>query len=98
MEQEVRLERLKSFFEKPDDLIFGNETGTRARQRFDNAVRGVLSEYPNEPLAVVTHASVMSLFIAHYNEVDVFEFWRGLRMPDVVRVSTPEFRQLTSTR
>ena len=97
MEQEVWLGRLESLFKHPDDLILGNETGTQARQRFDSAVRDILSRYPNEPLAIITHASVMSLFVAHYNEVNVLEFWQSLRMPDVVRVSTPEFKQLTST-
>ena len=91
MEQAVWLGRLESFFEKPDALILGNETGTQARQRFDSAVRGVLSRYPNEPLAIVAHASVMSLFVAHYNEVDVFSFRQRLDMPDIVRLSLPEF-------
>ena len=92
MEQEVWLGRLESFFKHPDDLIFGNETGAQARRRFDNAVRGILSEYPNEPLAIVTHASVMALFVAHYNEADPLSLWQRLRMPDVVALSVPSFR------
>ncbi len=91
LEQEVWLERLESFFTHPDDLILGNETGTQARQRFDKAVREVLEDYPNKPLAIVTHASVMSLFVAHYNEVDVFSFWQRLKMPDEVVLSLPGF-------
>ena len=92
MEQAVWLGRLESFFKHPDDLILGNETGTRARRRFDSAVRGVLGEYPNEPLAIVAHASVMALFVAHYNEVDALSFWQKLEMPDVVMLSLPGFR------
>ncbi len=90
--QEVWLERLESFFSNPDDLILGDETGVQARQRFDGAVRNVLHEYPNEPLAIVTHASVMSLFVAHYNETNVFAFWQNLEMPDVIMLSLPGFR------
>ena len=90
-EQAAWLGRLESFFKHPDDLILGSETGTQARRRFDSAARGVLGEYPNEPLAIVAHASVMALFVAHYNEVDVFSFWRGSKMPDVVALSLPDF-------
>ena len=92
MEQSVWLERLEAFFKNPDDLILGNETGTQARRRFDSAVREVLENHPGEPLAIVAHASVMSLFVAHYNEVDVFTFWQSLEMPDVVDLSMPGFR------
>ena len=94
MEQAVWLGRLESLFKHPDDLILGNETGTQARRRFDSAVKEVLGKYPNEPLAVVAHASVMALFVAHHNEVDevdVFSFWQSLEMPDVVRLSLPGF-------
>ena len=91
MEQSVWLETLESFFKHPDDLILGMETGTQARRRFDSAVRDVLEKYPDELLAIVTHASVMSLFVAHYNEVDVFAFWQSLKMPDVTEVSGPGF-------
>ena len=92
MEQSVWSERLEAFFKNPDDLILGNETGTQARRRFDSAVREVLENYPDEPLAIVTHASVMSLFVAHCNEVNVFAFWQSLEMPDVVDLSVPGFR------
>ena len=74
MEQVVWLGQLESFFKSSDDLILENETSVQARQRFDSAVRGVLRAHPNEPLAVVAHTSVLALFVAHYNEVDVFSF------------------------
>ena len=94
IEREVWLERLEALFKHPDDLIFGNETGTQARQRFDNAVREVLRKHLGEPLAVVTHASVMSLFVAHYNEIDAWALWQRLKMPDIIALSEAEFRRL----
>lgn len=85
------LQTQKDFFTHQDELIFGTETATQARNRFDRAVRAVLNRYSNETLAVCSHGTVMSLFIAHYNAVDVLETWENLKMPDVVELSSDTF-------
>mgnify|MGYP000500812927 CR=1 FL=1 len=89
--EEAWLKTVTSFFENQDELVFGTETATQARERFDRAVRSVLKRYSNETLAICSHGTVMSLFIAHYNPVDVLEFWQTLKMPDVVALSGKTF-------
>ena len=92
MGETLFLQTMQASFEHPDKLVFGQETGAQARARFDGAVKEVLERYPDEPLAIVSHATVMSLFIAHYNELNPFTYWRTLAMPDSVSLCLPEFR------
>ena len=89
--EETWLKTLTNFFQNQDELIFGTETATQARERFDQAVREVLKRYPDETLAICSHGTVMSLFIAHYNPVNLLEFWQDLKMPDVVVISRDSF-------
>ena len=85
------LSALQALFAYPDKLVFGSETAHSARERFDRAVRAALAQYPGETLAIVTHATVMSLFVAHYSAVDAFSYWQTLRMPDTVWLRLPSF-------
>ena len=81
---------LSTFFKEPDRLVFGTETATEARERFEGALRRVLETHDEAP-AVVSHATVMSLFVAHHNNLDAYTFWQGLNMPSLVVLSLPSF-------
>ena len=81
---------LETFFGEPDRLVFGTETATEARERFEDALLTVLEAHDRAP-AVVSHATVMSLFVAHHNNGDAYAFWRGLKMPSLVALSLPSF-------
>lgn len=94
MSEETWLQTLTSFFEKQDKLVFGTETATQAIERFDGAVRQVLKHYPGETLAICSHSTVMSLFIAHYNSVNLIDLWQNLKMPDVVALDSSTFKRL----
>lgn len=95
MGEEIWLKTVTSFFTHQDKLVFGKETAVQVRERFDKAVKEVLERYPNEKLAICSHGTVMSLFIAYYNPVDILEFWQTLKMPDVVRLSSETFKLLS---
>ncbi len=92
--QDDWLETLKQFFKNPNELIFGKETATEARLRFDNAIQHLLAAYPNKTLAVVSHATVMSLFIGHYNDLDAWSVWQTLKMPDMRVLTLPNFKRV----
>ncbi len=83
MEAEVWQQTIKDFFAKLDQRVLGEETANQALKRFDQAVRDVLKIY-SEPIAIVTHASVLSLFVADHNVLDIYAFWKSLKMPDSV--------------
>ncbi len=67
-----------TFFEKPEEPVWGNETAGEAARRFEGAVRAVLEEWKGEVVAVVAHGTVNALLIARHDEIDAHELWRGL--------------------
>lgn len=78
------------FFNNPDTLVFGNETANQAFERFDTAVHRLIADYPEDILAIVTHGTVLTLFLAHYNPFASFPFWQNMQMPDLFVVSLPD--------
>lgn len=59
--------RVACFFEHPSELVFGLETADQAHKRFAGAIAHVLSRHPSGNLAVVSHGTVMTLFITRAN-------------------------------
>lgn len=90
MDNKTFQKTIQNFFARPDELMFGQETARQAFQRFDKAVKNVLQIH-SEPIGIVTHASVLSLFIAHYNALDAYTFWQQLKMPDKI-VTNSDFK------
>ena len=82
------------FFAEPARLVFGNETADGAHARFAAAVAVVLARHPGENVAVVTHGTVMTLFVARANRLEPFAFWRQLGLPALVVLSRPGFEGL----
>ena len=80
--------RAAEFFAKPDELVLGSETGNQAHARFANAIDRVIEKYPQKNIAIVSHGSVISLFIARNNEMP-FDFWKRLGLPSIVVLSLP---------
>ena len=87
--------KVARFFENPQRLIFGRETADDAHRRFAKAVTDVIEKYPNGNLAVVTHGTVMTLFVARAAGLEPFSFWKRLGLPSFVVLSLPEFSLLT---
>jgi len=70
------------FFARPDELVLGRETAAHALDRFSRVVEGALATHRSGAIAIVTHGTVMSLFVAARTGVDPFAFWRDLALPD----------------
>lgn len=86
------LATIQSLFENPDHLVYGEESANQALERFEIALNKCLSDYPNESIGLVTHGTVLALFIAKYNNLDVFAFWQSLEMPMAFVLSLPDYR------
>jgi broad specificity phosphatase PhoE len=55
------------------------ESGREALERFEAAVRGVLrSAGDDENVVIVTHGTVLSLFVSAHNPIDAFNLWATL--------------------
>ena len=75
---------IKKFFEKPDSLVFGNETANQASERFSNAIYSILSMHKNSKIAIVAHGTVISLFVAQLTGQPGFQLWTELGLPSLV--------------
>ena len=83
--QEAFEASVKAFFEHPDQLVFGDETADQAHARFLQTVEAIQERYPSQtPLVIVTHGTVISLFVARACGVDPFHLWKSLKLPCMV--------------
>lgn len=82
--------KVSQFFAQPDQLVFGNETAVQVLTRFQQAIDSILTANPTKTIVVVTHGTVLSLFVKQHNpEIDLLAFWRGLKLPDIVVLRRP---------
>jgi len=82
-------------FEQPGELVHGQETGDQTRIRFTQTIHTLLAHYPDDTLAIVTHGTVLTLFLTHHNpHLDPLPFWRSLKLPDFVVVTLPQMTLL----
>ena len=72
------------FFEKPATLVFGNETANAAHARFSDAVDTFLREYPAQTALVVSHGTVISLFVSRLTGISDKLLWSELGMPSYI--------------
>jgi broad specificity phosphatase PhoE len=81
-------------FAEPDALVFGEETANQALARFSQAIADALALHPSGDLAVFTHGTVLSLFVAAHSHHDPMTFWYHLNLPAWVVFTLPNFTLL----
>lgn len=75
---------MRAFFQKPDELVFGRETADQAYTRFYWAVHAILNEHRNKTVVIVTHGTVISLFVSRLTGSSDLELWSMLGLPSFV--------------
>jgi len=94
--QEIFEALVRAFFEQPDQLVYGDETAAQAYNRFAQAVETIQDKYRSQtPLVIVTHGTVISLFVARVCGVDPFSVWKSLKLPCMV-VFSAQFPSIIS--
>ncbi|MCP4167150.1 MAG: histidine phosphatase family protein [Chloroflexi bacterium] len=73
---------------EPDELVFGEETADRAHERFATAVDVVLTAHPGQTVAIVAHGTVITLYVAHLQNLEPYPFWRQFELADFVVCSS----------
>lgn len=86
--------KVADFFARQGALVLGSETGEDAYARFAKALDAVIEVYACGDLAVVTHGTVISLFVSRATGTDLLPLWKRLQLPALVALSLPEFRLL----
>lgn len=87
--------KVARFFAQPEQLVFGRETADQAHQRFAQAVTSVIRTHPHKNVAVVTHGTVMTLFVSRAVGLEPFPFWKRLGLPAFAVLSLPGFDLVT---
>ncbi len=87
-------ESVKKFFDYPSQLVFGEETADETEARFAGAVNSMLTQCVNQNVVIVAHGTVITLFVAKFNEIDTFAFWKNLKLPSFVVLALPAFELL----
>jgi broad specificity phosphatase PhoE len=75
---------IREFFQKPDELVFGSETANQAHARVYQAVHSILNKHRNKTIVIVTHGTVISLFVARLTGSSDLELWNKLGLPSFV--------------
>ncbi|RKU20963.1 hypothetical protein C6500_07430 [Candidatus Poribacteria bacterium] len=78
------------FFNQPDLLTFGNETANQAHHRFSRAVMGIIEKYTDKNIVLITHGTVLTLFVSRLVGIEPFAFWKDLELPSWVVLSHPD--------
>jgi broad specificity phosphatase PhoE len=86
---------IRELFARRTDLVFGSETAERARRRFTAAVMRLIASTPGD-VVIVSHGTVMTLFVAEATGVEPFAFWKKLEMPAAVKLTLPELKIVAS--
>ena len=88
---EVFAARMRDLFAHPDATVFGNESASAALARFAKAVDQIVSEETGD-VVVVSHGTVMSLFVASRARVDASKLWATLGLPSYISLELPSHR------
>jgi broad specificity phosphatase PhoE len=75
---------VRKFFEMPDTLIFGAETANQVLGRFRDALELTLNSFAGRRTAIVTHGTVISLFVSSLTRINPYRFWQRLGLPAYV--------------
>lgn len=81
--------KIRAAMAEPDKLLFGEESFTDALQRFTQQIDSLLKQYPDDTLAIVTHGTVLALYLAHLSGQNAYVLWESLSMPTYVVISLP---------
>ena len=81
----TRQRELETLFANPTDVVFGRESGEQARQRLTAAIDRVLAR-ASGPSLLVTHGTVMALYLSRLTGRAALAIWSQLGLPSVAVV------------
>lgn len=72
---------VREFFERPDAPVFGSETADAAHERFSKSVLSILAGNEDGTAMIVSHGTVMALFVSRLTGQPAFPLWSALGIP-----------------
>jgi len=86
--------RISAYFETPDAVVIGSESARSVLTRFQAAIDIAVHGATDGAVAIVTHGTAMSGFIAAHNTVAPLELWRALTLPGVAVLDASTYQLL----
>ena len=86
---------LADFFDRPDELVFGQESADTALKRFSGAIHSLMNETDDDEL-IVSHGTVISLILASGKNGSPMELWSSLTSPDHIAVLWPSLQRVNA--
>lgn len=101
MEEFVEVKREKKFLtdeefliqkqkelELRDEKVNGMESGNEAISRFEKGIQDLEGKYSNENILIITHGTILSLFLAKQqnNFENIFEIWSRMKFCELVEI------------
>jgi broad specificity phosphatase PhoE len=74
---------IAALFAHPDRLVFGDETADACFARFQQALERQRVEGTDD-IIVVTHGTILSIYVSRICGIDPMPFWRGLALPTAI--------------
>jgi broad specificity phosphatase PhoE len=84
--------RMRDLFAQPDAVVFGSESASAALTRFAAAVDRVIKEDAGGDVVIVSHGTVISLFVSKRADVDPTNLWTTLGLPSYISLELPSHR------
>lgn len=84
-------EKVKSLFSNPENIAFGKESAAQAQARFHKAEKNLIAQHPGKTILIVSHGTVISLFIQMVCQVEPFPLWKSLGLPSFIVLSLPAY-------
>lgn len=82
-----------ALFAQPRSLVFGRETANEALARFDAAITRIVDATPGpDDIIVVSHGTVIALFVAAHSGTDGLSLWKRLGLPSFVVLDRADLR------
>lgn len=81
---------VRQFFARPSEPVYGPESADAAHARFAAAVEA-LTAAAAEPVVLIAHGRVISLFVSRAAAVDGYELWSRLGLPSFVVLDLPRY-------
>jgi len=86
------IQAVKVAMDSPDEILYGEEAFADALKRFETSLNTLIFNHPQENLAIVSHGTVMSLFISKILGMNTYSVWQCLGMPAYIAFKLPDWQ------
>jgi broad specificity phosphatase PhoE len=84
-------QNIRDFFTRPADVVMGIESLNAAMARYVPAIATCIGAAAGANVAIVTHGTALTAFVARHNAIDPFALWGSLTTPSYVVLDSATF-------